>query len=345
MSNPEYYAEQVSKNAGKRRATEGILNIAKTVGDDDEHATSLKLTQLAEDVERHAPKKKNKKITLADNQRIFKENVHYRQQHKNLRLGFSNLDNTIGGMEPRATYVVCARTSIGKTAFVSQLARNVANQGKKALYFSLEMSHLQLWTRFSCGYARVDANLIRDGNATPAQVDQVIKAGEYLAKLYEDRLTIRDDVFTVGKMYEVCLEEKPDMVVVDYLDEIDWGNPDDKENIWRGKALKYLGQHIAKRLGASLWVVHQLNREIEGRSDKKPKLSDLRWDGTIEQAADVVLGISRPDEKQPTTTHVDCLKNRLGPGAGDGVTLQYNLEEQWFVEPGGPLNWIVPPSP
>jgi replicative DNA helicase len=137
-------------------------------------------------------------------------------------------------------------------------------------------------------------------------------------------------------MHASIISNKPDLVVIDQLADIHWHDPKEKKIEWLGKACWHIRQIFAKRMRIPVVVVHQLNRDVEGRPDKRPTLSDLRDSGEIEQRSDIVLGCYREDyyAGRPEGVHivpfeVSPLKFRQGNSEARAI-LEYDLATQWF---------------
>lgn len=252
----------------------------------------------------------------------------------------ADLDLVIGGLEAGLVTLLAADTSMGKTTLALQIARNNAVYAMKhdlppVLFFSLEMTGQQVWTRMAAGTARVDYRQILAGKAQPADFAKVEQTGDQLANLYGDKLVVVDDEFTVERFRAIAAQYRPSLVVVDHLDELSPSSASTEEHVWRGRAITYMKQHIAKAFGCPLLVLHQLNREAGKRKDKRPQLSDLRADGSIEQKSDVVIFLYRDDYYNPvpgaTKVPVEVIFRKFRQG-GRNVTVQleYDLVEQWM---------------
>lgn len=267
-------------------------------------------------------------------------------QGRGIPTHIKDLDVLIGNLQPQDAVIVAARTSMGKTTFVGQVARNIAMhdpQQAKVLYFSLETPAAKLWERWVCGAVGYATTDLRRGVLSASQLADLEAMSKQLAWRYSDRLVLYDEAWTVADIHQICVTEKPQVVIVDHLEEIHWPHKQDKETIWRGKAFKYLRTYVARKLDCVLVVVHQLSRGVEQRQDKRPRKSDLRWDGSLEQLADLLIFLHRDDyyENDPGTnanlsiapTEVIVDKNRHGPLGV--VNLEYDLLAQWFQ----PTSW------
>ncbi len=213
--------------------------------------------------------------------------------------GFRDLDTLTGGWQNSDLIIVAGRPSSGKTAFSLSLACNAAlHRGKPTAVgiFSLEMSIQQLIMRLLCAEARVDAHAVRTGRLPEEDWRRLSLAAGRLAKA---QLFI-DDTASLGilelraKSRRLKAEHNVGMIIVDYLQLMQ--GPRAAEN--REKEISAISRSLkalAKELNIPVIALSQLSRAVEGRTDKRPILSDLRESGAIEQDADVVMFVHRPE--------------------------------------------------
>jgi replicative DNA helicase len=240
-----------------------------------------------------------------------------------LSTGYDLLDNLTSGLQPSELIILAARPSMGKTAFALNLSENVAvRAGKPVAIFSLEMSKESLLLRLLSADARIDSHKFRTGRLNPEDRGKIPHS---LSRLREAPLWIDDagsaTVVEMGaKLRRLKSEKGLSLVVVDYLQLVSargrFGNRNEEiSSITRG--LKAL----AKELKVPLLVLSQLTRAPE-REDREPRLADLRESGAIEQDADVVMFIHRPNfykkSAEVTTeergeTELIIAKQRNGP--------------------------------
>src|SRR6266853_3202304 len=229
-----------------------------------------------------------------------------------LSTGYHQLDNLTSGFQPSELLILAARPSMGKTAFALNIAENVAVRGNKAVaIFSLEMSKESLLLRLLSSDARIDSHKFRTGHLSREDGGKIPISLNHLAGV---PLWIDDSgSSTVAEMSAKArrmMRDKPlSMVIVDYLQLITthgrFGNRNEEvASITRG--LKAL----AKELKVPVLVLSQLTRAPE-REDRQPMLSDLRESGAIEQDADVVMFIHRPNMFKPDQSPEDRAKTEL----------------------------------
>lgn len=234
--------------------------------------------------------------------------------------GFVDLDFKTAGFQPSDLVLVAARPSMGKTAFVLNIAENIClNQGKSAALFSLEMSKEQLVNRLLSLESRVPSQIIRTGDLNERDWDSIIEAAGTLAK---SKMIIDDTPsISIGQLRSRCRKYKADhdisIVIIDYLQlMVGDGRTDSRQQEISdiSRSLKAL----ARELNVPVIALSQLSRAPEKRDDHRPMLSDLRESGAIEQDADVVMFLYRDDyynkeTDKPNIAEVIIAKQRNGP--------------------------------
>ena len=210
--------------------------------------------------------------------------------------GFEGVDQYLGGgLRPAELTVIAARPGMGKTAIAINIAAQVAETGKRVLILSLEMTLTQLAQRLLASQARVQISNIR-GAPNSSDYPKIGRAIEGLAKM---KLELRDMAApTIGEIQAVIRQEAQhkdglDLVVLDYI-QLARGSAESFTTREREIAEISAGlKTIAKQCGLSVIALAQLNRGVESRDDKRPRLSDLRESGSMEQDADQVLAVYR----------------------------------------------------
>ena len=213
--------------------------------------------------------------------------------------GFIDLDYKMAGLQPSDLILVAARPSMGKTAFVLNIAQHVAfKQNKSVAIFSLEMSKEQLVNRLFALEGQVDAQNLRTGNLQDDEWEKLIESADIIGK---SNLIIDDTPgISISELRSKCrkfkLEHGLDLIIIDYLQlmsgHVGGRNESRQQEISDiSRALKGL----ARELNVPVISLSQLSRAVEQRTDKRPMLSDLRESGAIEQDADVVMFIYRDD--------------------------------------------------
>ncbi|MBN2891804.1 MAG: replicative DNA helicase [Bacteroidales bacterium] len=213
--------------------------------------------------------------------------------------GFPSLDRVTSGWQRSDLVIVAARPSMGKTAFVLSMARNMAvDHGVPVAIFSLEMSGIQLVTRLMVGETEISSEKLRTGkleNHEWRQLEEKIKPLEK-AKIFIDDTPAISLIELRAKCRNLKIQQGIELVVIDYL-QLMTGPPETRNNREQEVSTISRGlKAIAKELEIPVIALSQLNRSVESRTDKRPQLSDLRESGAIEQDADIVTFIHRPEK-------------------------------------------------
>lgn len=263
-------------------------------------------------------------------------------QHRGVPTGYGKIDNALSGFHPSDLIIIAARPSVGKTSLALDIARRSSLQHKTAVgIFSLEMSTAQLIERLLATESRLDAWRMRTGKINAQKDFNVLnEAADRLCKLpifIDDRsdmstFTIRSTARRMKREHDIK------MLIVDYLQLITPHEARRNESMVQhitevSRTLK----QVARELSIPVVALSQLSRDVEKR-DGKPRLSDLRDSGSIEQDADVVMFLHRRadqtyegDENSPIPTDLMIEKHRNGPTGK--VSLQFDRKHATFVEP------------
>ena len=255
---------------------------------------------------------------LNDSLREMKELASQGGKLPGLPTGFRDLDFYISGLNRSDLIILAARPGVGKTSVALNIARYAAEagDGKNVLIFNLEMSRVQLVQRMLSSEALVELGKLRTANMVRDEWDRLVAGALKLAKLpiYVDdtsNITVAEIKARVRRVRDVGL------VVIDYLQLIKGGRKDGNRVLEVSDISRSL-KVMAKELNVPVLCLAQLSRASEQRKDDpKPKLSDLRDSGAIEQDADIVLFLYRDEQYHPDTAEknvCDCIiaKNRHG---------------------------------
>ncbi|QNM04650.1 replicative DNA helicase [Qiania dongpingensis] len=235
--------------------------------------------------------------------------------------GFTDLDYKLSGLQPSDLVLVAARPSMGKTAFVLNIAQHVAlRKNYTTAVFSLEMSKEQLMNRLFSMESRVDSQALRTGNLSDSDWDKLV---ESVGVIGNSKLIIDDTPgITVSEMRSKCrkfkLEFGLDLIIIDYLQLMSGGKRASDNRQQEISEISRSLKALAREVGAPVIALSQLSRAVESRTDKRPMLSDLRESGAIEQDADVVMFIYRDDyynkdTENPNIAEIIIAKQRNGP--------------------------------
>lgn len=235
-------------------------------------------------------------------------------QLRGVTTGFSDLDNTLAGLQKSNLIILAARPGIGKTAFALNIAQYAAVTAKKKIgFFSLEMSREELVDRLLVSQADIDAWRLKTG-----RLDQqdFLKLSDAMGVLADAQIFIDDtpgsSVFEMRtKARRIMSEQGIDLLIVDYLQLARGRTMDNRvqEVAEISQGLK----NIARELKVPVLALSQLSRAIESRGEKTPQLSDLRESGSIEQDADVVMFLYRKDDDIREAVNLKIAKHRNGP--------------------------------
>ncbi|MBX9584099.1 MAG: replicative DNA helicase [Gemmataceae bacterium] len=250
--------------------------------------------------------------------------------------GYVDLDEKTAGLQNSELVIIAARPSVGKTAFALNIVRHViVEENIPVVFFSLEMARIELAERLLACQARVDSHKIRKGHLNSDDIQKLMDAGDILrkAKLYIDDTPQRTMLQIAATARRLMKKEEKNgglrLVVIDYLQLIEPENrrdPRQEQVAQISRRLKFL----ARDLNIPVIALAQVNRGSEDRQDHKPRLSDLRESGSIEQDADTCMMLHRPgyyDRSDPAADRVlDVIiaKQRNGP-TGE-ITLTYIKE-------------------
>ena len=235
--------------------------------------------------------------------------------------GFLDLDYRTAGMQPSDLILVAARPSMGKTAFVLNIAQYVAfKQAKTVAIFSLEMSKEQLVNRLFSMESKVDSQHLRTGNLSDVEWEKLIESAGAIGK---SNLIIDDTPgISISELRSKCrkykLEHNLEMIIIDYLQLMSGSGRSTDSRQQEISDISRSLQALARELHVPVIALSQLSRAVEQRPDHRPMLSDLRESGAIEQDADVVMFIYRDDYYNKDTekkgiAEIIIAKQRNGP--------------------------------
>ncbi len=326
VANARHYAEIVRDKAQQRR----LISIASQVVDEAYQPTD-DVAGLIDDAERRIN-------SIADNRKIdsvsplpslllaeadiLEQRGENRGRINGLETGYRALDQVLQGLQPTSLSIVGARPGTGKTAFALGILVHVgAVLARPALYFSLEMSRQELAERILASTAQIDSSKLRTGNLNESDWDRAHEAFSYLqsAQIFIDdnpALTVLD----VRSRARRIKQQQGDLgvVVVDYLQLMSSRGRAENRQVEVAEMSRSL-KILARELQCPVIALSQLSRKLEERADKRPIMSDLRESGSLEQDADVVLFLFRPEQYGEVTNdkradaEIIVGKNRNGP--------------------------------
>jgi len=228
--------------------------------------------------------------------------------------GLAKLDHILSGLQESNLIILAARPSVGKSSLATNIAQYAAIEKKVPIgIFSLEMSANQLSDRMLSSQADVDSWKISTGNLNDGDFDKITLAMGELAEapIFIDDTPGINIMELRAKARRLHAEHKVGMIIVDYLQLVQG-----KRNENRVQEVSDISQalkNIARELSIPVLALAQLSRAVESRGETRPKLSDLRESGSIEQDADVVMFLYRPSDENRESVHLSIAKHRNGP--------------------------------
>lgn len=300
-ANIEYHAKIILEKQILRGLISSAHEIAKTAYEGSADAFDIldeAERKIFEITESHLKKSYQGMDRAVRDAMEYIETIHSATHQKfSVPTGFYELDEILGGLQRSDLVIVAARPSIGKTALALSIARNAAIDHQIPVgIFSLEMATMQLIIRMICAEARINAHLVRTGKLPHAEGPKLSKTVHKLtdAPIYVDDSPAQTVLEIRAKSRRLKQEKNIGLIIIDYLQLMQ--GPANAES--REREISHISRSLkslAKELNIPVMALAQLNRAVEARSDKRPQLSDLRESGSIEQDADVVMFLNRPE--------------------------------------------------
>jgi replicative DNA helicase len=235
--------------------------------------------------------------------------------------GFYELDDITGGFQGSQLVILAARPSMGKTALALNVCEHAAlDQEMGVLFVSLEMGKLELAERLLCSRSKVDGDKLRKGRGLGTrEMTMLGRAYDEMrtAPIFIDDTPARNMLQITANARRLKLRHKVGLVVVDYIQLIEPESGENRDS--RQEQIAKISRRLktlARELHVPVMALSQLNRAVENREDRRPRMADLRESGAIEQDADLVLLLHRPEyydaNDQPGTAELIVAKNRNG---------------------------------
>jgi replicative DNA helicase len=322
-ANAKYYAQIVHEKATSRELIECANEMLR-----EGYSNNFSADQLLEAAERRVfniaeDQTKGETVELKD---VVTEAMHriasrYESRHpvSGVATGYLELDDITSGLQPAQLVVLAARPSMGKTALALNICEHAAvNEKLCVLFVSLEMGRLELAERLLCARSRVDGHKLRTGqNLGTREMTLLGKGYDELrnSPLFIDETPARNMLQITANARRLRLRQNLGLIVVDYIQLVDAEESRDSRQEQIAKITRRL-KTLARELHVPVLALSQLNRAVENREDRRPRLSDLRESGAIEQDADLVFLLHRPDyydqNDQPGIAELNVAKNRNG---------------------------------
>lgn len=323
-ANVEYYARIVEEKATLRRLIDAGTSLVSEAFNEPENVDKI-LDNAERSIFDIALKRTKEGFHKIDQiltrvlDRIDK--LYGKHQHiTGIPTGYTDLDNLTAGFQNSDLIIVAARPSVGKTAFALNMAQNMAIKFKiPVAIFSLEMSKDQLAQRMLCSEGEIDAIKLKTASLPDTGWKKLTRA---LSKLSEAQIYIDDSAtLTAMEIRAKCrrlkLEKGLGMVMIDYL-QLMSGRGRVENRVQEISEIARSLKTLARELDVPVIALSQLSRAVEQRTDRMPRLSDLRESGEIEQTADLVMFIHRDDYYNPQSergniAEIIIAKQRNGP--------------------------------
>ncbi|MFO0958040.1 MAG: replicative DNA helicase [Isosphaeraceae bacterium] len=323
-ANGRYYAQIVRQKSISRDLIEGANEILR-----DGYSNNFTAEQLLESAERRIfaiaeEQVQGETVELREvvNDAMARISRRAEERHPvtGVPTGFFELDDLTSGFQGSQLIILAARPSMGKTAIALNICEHAAIDCKTPLLFvSLEMGELELAERLLCARSRVDGHKLRTGrNLGPRELTMLGRGYDELragSTIFIDDTPARNMLQITANARRLKLRHNIGLIVVDYIQLVDAedGRESRQEQIAKiSRRLKIL----ARELNVPVIALSQLNRAVENREDRRPRMADLRESGAIEQDADMVLLLHRPEyydaNDQPGIAEVIIAKNRSG---------------------------------
>lgn len=322
-ANVEYYAQIVQDKAIKRRLIQVCNEISQESYEDHEEAFDIvdKAEQQIFTLRQNRGKKGFQAISpiLVQTIETIEKNANRQTGLTGIPSGFLQLDQLLAGFQNSDLVIIAGRPSMGKTALCLNFARNAAVEHRVPVgIFSLEMASYQLALRMLCSEAQVDSHKLRSGRLSADEWPKLsLKVGVLAeAGIFIDDTPAQGVLEIRAKARRLKVEHNIGMIILDYLQLAHGAGRVES----RQQEISQISQSLkalAKELDIPVLALSQLSRAVEGRPDKRPMLSDLRESGAIEQDADVVMFVYRPEmygeTDQAGIAEIIVGKQRNGP--------------------------------
>jgi len=324
-ANVAYHANIVRERALQRRliqAAQRILEESRTLGRPIEELIDG-AEQVIFDVARRGARGDASDMNTLMRQTMLDLEARREGDFLGVRSRFPELDDKLSGLQPGQMVVLAARPSVGKTTLALNIARRAATDNEPptgVAVFSLEMPRSQLALNIAASQAQVDAHLIRRGTLSDEERGRFAEAAAFLANapIFIDDTPGMSALHIRAKARRLKATHDIGLVIVDYLQLITAPLAENRQQEISQISMSL--KRLARELEIPVIAISQLNRSVDAREDHRPRMSDLRESGSIEQDADVVLFLYREDYydggKNPQTQNqANCIiaKNRNGP--------------------------------
>ncbi len=324
-ANTLFYAQIVREKSISRKVIEGASEILR-----EGYANSLTADELLQSAERRIfqiaeDNASGETVELRDVVTVAMDTIALRSEEKHpvsgVSTGYFDLDDITGGFQGSQLIILAARPSMGKTAFALNMCEYASLEGKAGVLFvSLEMGQRELAERLLCSRSRVDGDKLRKGRGLGTREMTLLgRAYDDLrgASMFIDDTPARNMLQISSNARRIQRRSGLGMIVIDYIQLIEPESGEGRDS--RQEQISKISRRLktlARELQVPVIALSQLNRAVENREDRRPRMADLRESGAIEQDADLVLLLHRPEyydpNDQPGIAELIVAKNRNG---------------------------------
>ena len=336
----EHYARITERTALMRRLIEAAGQIAALAYEDREQVDEV--IDQAEHILFEVSHRRVSRslVPIGEIIKEYYDRIEFLVDHQDESLGvptgFNDLDHLLGGLQPSDLIIIAARPGVGKTSLAVSIACNAALKNNSVVaMFTLEMSGEQLVQRMISSHTGIEAQRLRLGRIEDLEWGQFTHMAGVLSEtaIFIDDTPSPSPMEIRTKARRLAAEYDLDLIVIDYLQLMQGG---DRRSENRVQEISYISRALkglARELRVPVLALSQLSRAVEARPDRRPRLSDLRESGAIEQDADIVMFIYRDEMYDEDTERVNLAdiiiaKHRNGP-TGE-ITLQFDAAHTRF---------------
>lgn len=255
-----------------------------------------------------------------------------------IKTGYRGIDKLIGGLQGGNYMILAGSTGMGKTAMALNLVINMVKSQKNVLLFSLEMTAEELLSRIIANVMQISSENIRNRSLTEVEINKYVKyTGSKEFEEMQQHITIPAKTnLDIGRIEEIIKKSSADIVFIDYLGLIRTDNIKAQNTYEQISDISRRIKLLAIETNKPIIVLHQLNRDMKDRQDKRPRLSDIRDSGKIEQDADFITFVYRPvyydEEADKTAMEFIIGKARHTGGVGQKADLCFLGQYQKIIE-------------
>lgn len=293
-ANFQYYLTELRSYYTARKMESIMLNGIEQLDKGETENLITEMTTQMRELEQYSESKTLTRLQEYAHEFIDWYDTCYKED--SMLTGLSKYDEILGGIKKQDLTVIAARPGTGKTALALNIAHNISKEHKHITFFSMEMTAIQIYSRLISSILGIDNRRIQNQTLNGYEVEQIMQG---MDKINNNNIFIDDSSTQTIEQIEMKIrrmkqEHGCDIVFIDYLQKIYDPNERKTENEKLSKTIQTL-KRLAKELNISVIAIAQLNRGSEYRQNKEPVASDIRGSGVIEQEADNIILLHRPD--------------------------------------------------